>query len=130
MTENAFSALLDGLSREWTTIGNEILRLGDALGENVEGRTDIIRMQSFDALAQNAFAQSRLIGGLAHLVRDDELDNTAMLALTADIPFMSVRQRLRALLGVMPEVANEELSDDDAIAVWRTLAEDGQAGAS
>jgi hypothetical protein len=126
----AIFAMLDGIGNELQMVGSEILRLGEALSELMDAPLDFSQMQSFDALSQNTLAQARLIIDLARLARDESVSSTTLLGLIEDVPFLSVRQRLRAAIGHPADQIDEELTDDDAVALWQTLVEDGQATVS
>jgi hypothetical protein len=100
--------MLDAIARECGAMAGEIAWLGAQVsGEARSGGANIIALQSFDYLAQQADAQASLIARLAAgMTRADEM-RTAIEA----IPLPLVRARLMAALAGKTILA-QPLGDD------------------
>ncbi len=110
MTSNSsdMTRMLDAIARECSAMAGEIAWLGAQVsGETRHGGANIVALQSFDYLAQQADAQAGLIARLAAgMVRADE-----MRAAIEAIPLPRVRARLLAALAGKT-AASLDLDDD------------------
>ncbi|HEY0266339.1 MAG TPA: hypothetical protein VGC16_06270 [Rhizomicrobium sp.] len=100
--------MLDAIARECSAMAGEIAWLGAQVSSEARGGSaNIVAMQNFDYLAQQADAQASLIARLAAgMTRADE-----MRAAIAAIPLPLVRARLLAALA--GRTAAAALPDDD-----------------
>lgn len=96
--------MLGALAAEANLLGRQIEALGEGLSEHMIRRTDPFLLQQFDRLAQTAHAQAQMIAFIAAGQIAGEARNALELDLmTAAIPLVEMRDRLRLLLGFMPE---------------------------
>jgi len=108
------AVLLEGVAKECAVLAEEISHLGETLSahKNIAPHaTNIVEMQRFDALSQNARAQAQIMLNLAMVLSGREtfhIDDAR--SLIAKIPLWEVRMRLLAMSG---EFATVETNDDE-----------------
>lgn len=114
MTWNCSDPVL--LSRMLSAVAAEAGDLGAAiawLGEQVSAGADIVALQSFDFLAQQAHAQGALIALLAAMA-DGAADRHVLAAGVAKVPLPAMRSRLTLALGGPAEQGD----DEDGTVIW------------
>ncbi|HTT99083.1 MAG TPA: hypothetical protein VMF58_13615 [Rhizomicrobium sp.] len=107
--ERQLAQLLSAVALECSRIGSEISQLG-AAASGTAGRKgaafNIVRMQSFDRLAQNAHAQSSLLAHVAQFVISGTALHSGSLSDAIDNnPVADVRARMRQALGLLQTVS-------------------------
>jgi hypothetical protein len=109
-TDSAWLArLLGAMAKEWTSLGDEIMGVGDALSTRAltkGGLQGVKEMQSFDALSQLARAQAVLLDSISAQLHVPATQMRLVLeARIAELPISTVSQRM--LRAVNSEIAPE-----------------------
>ena len=124
--------ILAGIAHECSLLGNDVSRIGDVLSDLIAGTAggaEARELQGFDALAQNAHAQAKLIAHLTRVVlqgRGGSLNE--LIDQIEDVPLAGARRRLRAAIGAPASAAR---TDDDEVELWMEelgFASDTEAG--
>jgi len=123
------SRILHGVASEFSAMGSEIARIGDALSDSISNNAaHVVQFQAFDRLAQNAHSQARLIAHLARSVLVGEHSASDVLGQIEEIPIPEVRRRLlHALEGSSP-IHAAELEEDPVF--WAADLPEPRAGAA
>lgn len=120
--------LLVAIAQECSLIGHDVAQLGGGLSDVLaadKNKFDIVRLQSFDALAQNAHAQAKLTAHIArHLLLGHDVSLADILEQIQDVPLPAVRQRLNKAIGGTHAVAE---TDDDMTLWIHDVVENGTA---
>lgn len=107
------SRILHGIAGEFSAMGTEIARIGDALSDSISNSAEhVVQLQAFDRLAQNAHSQARLIAHLARSILVGEHSASDVLGQIAEIPIPDVRRRLLHALEDSPPAHAADLEED------------------
>lgn len=97
-----FFRLLDAIASEVSTLGDEMLRVGDRLTEAMaagDQNYQIRELQHFDVIGQGVLAHAGILKALVQYVDTPHvLTNADLDALIGAIPFHAIRERLAAAL--------------------------------
>ena len=119
---NASAALrlLHGIAAELRDLAEDTARFGENLSSDtsIAGTNRAIGLlQRFDIFSQSLQAHALLIGDLSNHIAADADDVSALHDLIGQIPFFSMRERLRAQLSGAAEIA-DEVPDDSKDEHW------------
>jgi hypothetical protein len=122
--------MLAGIAHECSLIGNEVARAGGVLSDIVAaaaGDAGTRELQGFDALAQNAHAQAKLIVHLTRVMLQGTGGSiTELLRQIDDVPLPAVRRRMQGAIGAPRVPAVAQVDDDTTF--WLDGAAPDKAG--
>jgi hypothetical protein len=115
--------LLGAMAKEWTSLGDEIMGVGDALSSRVLATGElqgVKEMQSFDALSQLARAQAALLDSISAQLNVPTSQMRPMLeASIAALPISAVRQRMsHAINSGTALEAPAPIADEEDTVLW------------
>ncbi len=103
--------LLHGIAAELRDLAEDTARFGENLSSDtsIAGTNRAIGLlQRFDVFSQSLQAHALLIGDLSNHIAADADDMSALHDLIGQIPFFSMRERLRAQLSGVAQNAEED----------------------